>query len=88
MKEEKRKKREKFRRLFAEELRKIRIQKGITQNQMAKRLGVKVQEWQSYEYGVRNFTLEVIFPIAKALDVPPALLFSVARKVYEEVEKM
>jgi transcriptional regulator with XRE-family HTH domain len=77
----------KFYKLFAEELKKVRQQKGLKQSDVAARLKVKTQTYQQYEYGKHRIDIYNLFELAKALDVASPILFSLARKAYEEAQK-
>lgn len=55
---------------FSENLRKIREEKGLTQREVAERLGVSVQNYSRYETGARNPRLSAKRKIAAALGVP------------------
>ncbi len=55
--------------LFAENLRKIREQKGMTQDQVAKAAGINTNYYAVIERGEVNPTYEKIERIVKALEV-------------------
>ena len=46
----------------------IRIQKGLTQAQVANRTGISVTSYQRIEYGVQNPSLKTAIRIAKVLN--------------------
>ena len=54
---------------FAETLKKIREEKGLTQRDVAERLGVSIQNYNQYETGKRNPKLDTKERIATALGV-------------------
>ncbi|MBI4595460.1 MAG: helix-turn-helix domain-containing protein [Candidatus Tectomicrobia bacterium] len=54
---------------FAEKLSKLRKEKGLTQEELAKKIGVGIAQMRRYEKGVSSPTLEVIKNMAKALGV-------------------
>lgn len=54
---------------FPEKLRSIRKQKGLTQGQLAKRIGADIQRVSKYERGVIIPTTEIMVKIADALEV-------------------
>lgn len=53
----------------------IRRVLGLTQEQMAERMGMPPRAYQVIEYGRRNLTLKTIARLAGALGVAPADLF-------------
>ena len=54
---------------FGQKIRKVRINKGITQEQLAELSGLHRTYLGSVERGERNISLINIFKIAKALEV-------------------
>ena len=54
---------------FAEKLSKLRKDKGITQEELAKKVGVGIAQMRRYEKGASSPTLEVIKNMAKTLGV-------------------
>ena len=54
---------------FAEKLSKLRNNKGFTQQEMAKKIGIGIAQIRRYEAGKSSPTLEVIKNIAKTLGV-------------------
>lgn len=54
---------------FAEKLAKLRREKGLTQEEMAKKIGVGIAQVRRYEKGASSPTLEVIKNIATTLGV-------------------
>lgn len=57
---------------FAEHLKKMRLEKGLTQNQIAKKAGISRVAVGNYERGDRQPNLETSRKIADALGVPVA----------------
>lgn len=60
---------------LGENLKRIRTEKGITQSDIAKSLGVSRGFVSNIENGKRNPTLSTISRLAKAVDVPTEELF-------------
>lgn len=58
--------------IFAHNLKKIRNQSGLSQEELAHRAGLHRTYISSVERGQRNISLENIFAIAEALSVPVA----------------
>lgn len=54
---------------FSEKLSKLRRDKGLTQEELAKKIGVGIAQMRRYEKGVSSPTLEVIKNMAKTLGV-------------------
>ena len=55
---------------FAENLKRIRKSKGLSQKELAEKLGVSQPSYAQYERGARNPKVETIRKIANALDIP------------------
>lgn len=55
-------------------MRQLRLQRGVSQNRFAHRIGLDRSYVGSVERGERNVSLENICVIAAGLDVPPAEL--------------
>jgi DNA-binding helix-turn-helix protein len=53
----------------AEAIKKARIETGLSQEQAAAAVGIKVQNWQKYEYGEREPKESMLEKIASALGV-------------------
>ena len=60
---------EEYRMPFAQKLKKLRKEKGLTQQEMAQMAGVGIAQMRRYEKGMSSPTLEVIKNIAKTLSV-------------------
>lgn len=61
---------------LGEQLRKIRIQKGMSQGDIAKKLGVHRSYISGIERGIRNPTVKNLERLADALGVDPRNLLS------------
>lgn len=61
-------------RILGDNLRRIRHEAGISQEELADRANLHRTYISSIERGERNVSVENIFAIAQALDVPPAEL--------------
>ena len=57
------------------QIRKIRLMRGRTQQELAKGVGVQFQQMQKYEDGVNRTSGSRLVMIAEALDVPISALF-------------
>ena len=57
---------------IGQRIKSIRKQKGITQKELASKLGMSITGLQNYEYGDTIPSLKQIEKIAAALEVPPA----------------
>jgi transcriptional regulator with XRE-family HTH domain len=55
---------------FAQNLKALRAQKGISQDNLAQQIGVHVTHLSRYERGLSSPSLEVAQKIAEALDTP------------------
>ncbi|SEL19438.1 helix-turn-helix domain-containing protein [Ectothiorhodospira marina] len=60
--------------VFGENLKRIRLLTGMTQEQLAERSGLDRTYVSSVERGKRNISLNNIFKLAEALDVTPVEL--------------
>ena len=61
---------------FGQRIRRLRSERGVTQEEVAHRAGVHVTYLSGIERGVRNPSLRNIRAIAAALDVPMSDLFA------------
>lgn len=66
---------------FSENLRRLRTEAGLTQQQMADKVGIPYRSWQNWENGSREPRIAALKTIAKALGV------SVDELVENDVEK-
>lgn len=57
-------------------IQKRRIELGLSQEDLAERVGVTYQQIQRYEYGKTNLKMDKLQAIARALAVPTAHFFS------------
>lgn len=58
----------------AEAIRKAREAAGLSQEQAAEKVGIKVQSWQKYEYGERTPKDSMLDKIARVLSVDISVL--------------
>ena len=61
---------------FGQRIRRLRSERGVTQEEVAHRAGVHVTYLSGIERGIRNPSLRNIRAIAAALDVPMSDLFA------------
>lgn len=61
---------------FGEQVRKLRREKGMTQEQLADAAGIERSYMGTIERGERNPTLMKVYNIAKALDISLSKIFS------------
>ncbi|HEY6803740.1 MAG TPA: helix-turn-helix transcriptional regulator [Pyrinomonadaceae bacterium] len=64
-------------RILGNNLRRIRHEAGISQEELADRANLHRTYVSSIERGERNVSVENIFAIARALSVPPSVLLEV-----------
>lgn len=55
--------------MFSKRLREMRLKCGLTQQNMADRLGIGLRSYQKYEEGSRNPNLEFLVKIADILNI-------------------
>jgi transcriptional regulator with XRE-family HTH domain len=60
-------------------VRALRLEKGLSQTQLATRIGVTFQQVQKYENGVNRISASRLQRIAELLDVPIPFFFEVAQ---------
>ena len=65
--------------LLARNVRRIRLARGVTQEQLSHESGVMQSHLSEIEAGKRNATIDLIGAIALALGVPVAMLFDEGR---------
>jgi transcriptional regulator with XRE-family HTH domain len=65
--------------VLAENVRRLREEEGLTQEQAAERAGVDPRTWQRIESGETATEMDTIGSVAAALDVDPPLLFALRR---------
>lgn len=66
-------------------IRKIRVERGVTQKDFAKRVGIPYQTYNNYERGFRTPSPETLLKIAKGLGVSIEKFFE--ESVYETKNK-
>ncbi len=59
---------------FGEHLRKLRLSKGLTQKQLAEKVGVSERGIQNYEMGVRLPAYEILTALSDYFEVPVGFL--------------
>ncbi|WP_107498201.1 helix-turn-helix transcriptional regulator [Thalassobius sp. I31.1] len=57
---------------------------GMTQQQLAEKVGIKFQQIQKYETGMNRVSASRLWDISDALDVPVAYFFEGLRETVEE----
>ena len=62
--------------VFAANVTRLRKSKGLTMEDAAWSVGMHHTAWGRIESGERKPTLETVFKLARALEVPPAELFA------------
>jgi|Deesub1362B_J571_1020462.scaffolds.fasta_scaffold00082_75 transcriptional regulator with XRE-family HTH domain len=68
-------------------IRKYRQRAGLTQMQLAEKLGITYQQVQKYEKGKSNITIERLYQIAEALRVSPAALLPDRERLFSLEEE-
>lgn len=58
-----------------QKIRETRLLRGLTQSDVAQKLGLSFQQLQKYETGYNRVSASKMFDIAKLLDVTPAYFF-------------
>ena len=58
-----------------DKIRRVRLRKGITQNQIAEKIGISQPTYAQWENGKRKPKLETLKKIADALEVPVSTLY-------------
>lgn len=61
---------------FAANVKRLREKRGLTMEEAAWSVGMHHTAWGRIESGERRPTLQTIFKLARALQVPPAELFA------------
>ncbi len=61
---------------FGQRVRQLRLDRGVTQEEVAHRAGIHVTYLSGIERGVRNPSLTSIYALAAALEVPVSQLFA------------
>jgi transcriptional regulator with XRE-family HTH domain len=70
---------------FGQRLYEIRKRKGLTQKQLAEKLGTTVRAVSYYEREAKNPTLEQIEKVAAALEVPKKVFLEESTKPLDEI---
>lgn len=60
--------------MFGKQLRKIRMEKHITQQRLADSVGIALRSYQCYEQGTREPSLYILTRLADELDVSTDIL--------------
>ena len=60
---------------------------GMTQQQLAQRVGIKFQQIQKYETGANRISASRLWDIADALDVPVSFFFEGIEETHEESDE-
>lgn len=55
---------------YTECIKRVRTEKGLTQEQAAEAVDVSLESWKAYEYGLRVPPVAVVIQICEALDAP------------------
>lgn len=61
---------------IGERIRRRRVELGLTQDQLACRLGVSYQQIQKYERGANRISASGLYALARRLDVAPGYFFA------------
>ncbi|WP_286693160.1 MULTISPECIES: helix-turn-helix domain-containing protein [unclassified Brevundimonas] len=65
-----------MRRLLGRNVRKCRVEAGLTQEQLAERSGFSQQYISDIERGLRNPTIVSLYELAQALETTPVVLIT------------
>ena len=71
--------------LFGARLSSLRRSRGITQSELAEKLGVSRTTIANLERGVQNVQLHQVFTFARALDAEPAQLIPTWREIAPDI---
>ncbi len=71
---------------IGERIRQRRVELGLTQDQLAAKLGISYQQLQKYERGANRISASRLFELAACLDAAPASFFPELRDGTEELE--
>ncbi len=63
-------------RAIGEQLRRRRVELGLTQEQLGRRVGLSYQQVQKYERGANRITARKLVAMARALDMAPGAFFA------------
>lgn len=70
---------------FGKHLRKIRKERGFTQESLAFNIGIEISQISRIERGILNTSISTVYAIAQAIDIPLIELFDFGLE--EEKEK-
>lgn len=73
---------------IGERIRKIRIEKGMTQKEIAEKCGINDANIRKYESGRQNPKIDTIEKIAKALDVEVSELLFEKSEIIEQLKNV
>lgn len=71
----------------AKRVRALRLQRGLSQNELSDALGVTFQQVQKYERGANRISAGRLLRIAKVLDVPVAFLYGASDEFRNEADQ-
>ena len=71
----------------AKRVRALRLQRGLSQNELSDALGVTFQQFQKYERGANRISAARLFRIAKVLDVPVTFFFQASDGFRSEADE-
>lgn len=60
---------------FGKRLKELRIQRNLTQSELAEKIGLSTNFIGMVERGERNTSVDKIFKLAEAFDIPLAIFF-------------
>lgn len=66
-----------FLKAFGQHIKRLRVERGLTQANLAFEAGLSESQVQRIEYGNHNFTIMTLIALAKALEIPPSSLLSI-----------
>ncbi len=72
-------------RAIGERIRRRRVELGLTQEQLARRVGISYQQIQKYERGANRISASRLFELAVWLDVTPGYLYPAPPTAPEEL---
>lgn len=72
---------------IGEKIREIRKKLGISQIELAERVGLSFQQIQKYEKGITRISVARLYQIAKALDTDIRIFFEEHKKPHHIMEK-
>jgi len=72
---------------IGEKIKEIRKKLGISQIELAERVGLSFQQIQKYEKGITKISVSRLYQIAKALNTDIRIFFEEEKKSYHLMEK-